>query len=62
MLSMNITSVSDQQNTLFYFIISSNTIITDDEFINEQNLNIENASNLIFSGEVKGTANINSKS
>ena len=42
--------------------ISSNTIITDDEFINEQNLNIENASNLIFSGEVKGTANINSKS
>lgn len=42
--------------------ISSNTIITDDEFINEQNLNIENASNVIFSGEVKGTANINSKS
>lgn len=42
--------------------ISSNTIITDDEFINEQNLNIENASNIIFSGEVKGTANINSKS
>ena len=27
MLSMNITSVSDQQNTLFYFIISSNTIM-----------------------------------
>ena len=42
--------------------IDSNKITTDKEFINEQNLNIENSLSVSFSGEVKGTANINAKS
>lgn len=41
--------------------INSNKITTNKEFINEYDLNIESASTVLFSGEVKGTANINSK-
>lgn len=41
--------------------INSNKVTTNEEFINEQDLNIENASTVLFSGEVKGNANIKSK-
>ena len=41
--------------------INSNKVTTNNEFINEQDLNIENASTVLFSGEVKGNANIKSK-
>lgn len=41
--------------------VSSNNITTNDKFITEHDLNIENASNVYFSGEVKGNANISSK-
>ena len=41
--------------------ITSDTITTTDKFMNEYDFNIENASSLTFSGEVKGNANINSK-
>lgn len=42
--------------------IDCDNIITDNNFINEKDFNIENASSVTFSGEVKGNANINSKS
>lgn len=41
--------------------ISSDNIILDDKFINEENFNVENANKLTFSGEVKGNASINCK-
>lgn len=41
--------------------VNSNNITTNDKFITEHDLNIENASNVYFCGEVKGNANINSK-
>ena len=41
--------------------IDSDTITTNSTFVNECDFNVENASNLTFSGEVKGNANINSK-
>ena len=41
--------------------INSNTVVTNAEFINEQDLNIENASSVTLSGEINGNANINSK-
>ena len=41
--------------------INSNKVTTNEEFINEQDFNIENASTVLFSGEVKGNANISSK-
>lgn len=41
--------------------INSNNITINNQFITEQDLNIQNASNVTFSGEVKGNANINSK-
>lgn len=41
--------------------ITANIIKTTDTFINKKDFNVYDASNLAFSGEVKGNANINSK-
>lgn len=60
---LHLTSQNASINGYVYrnSFISSDSIILDDKFINEENFNVENANNLTFSGEVKGNANINSK-
>lgn len=60
---LHLTSNTSNINGYIYrnSFINSNKVTTDKEFVNEQNLNIENASNVTFSGEVKGNATINSK-
>lgn len=41
--------------------ISAKTVTTNDKFINEKDFNVSNATDVTFSGEIKGNANINSK-
>ncbi len=41
--------------------ITANNVTTTDTFINKNDFNVYNSSNLTFSGDVKGNANINSK-
>lgn len=60
---LHLTSKSSSINGYVYrnSFISSDNIVLDDKFINEEDFNVEDGNNLTFCGEVKGNANINCK-